>query len=195
MLKGSFPVDAFAQRRTPFYFYDTSLLRRTLNEVKRCTADRPSWRVHYAVKANANPALLRLIAEAGLGADCVSGGEVQAALDAGFAPGGIVFAGVGKRDDEIRLALAAGIGRLNVESTAELLVINEIAGSLGCVAPFSFRVNPDIGAHTHANITTGLAENKFGIHHSQLVDAIALASGLPNVRFCGLHFQIGRAHV
>ena len=191
MLKGSFPVDAFAGRRTPFYFYDTSLLRRTLNEVKRCTADRPSWRVHYAVKANANPALLRLIAEAGLGADCVSGGEVQAALDAGFAPGSIVFAGVGKRDDEIRLALAAGIGRLNVESTAELLVINEIAGSLGCVAPFSFRVNPDIGAHTHANITTGLAENKFGIHHSQLVDAIRLAEGLSNVRFCGLHFHIG----
>ena len=191
MLKGAFPLPLLESRRTPFYFYDTSLLRRTLEEVRRCIADRPGWQVHYAVKANANPALLRLIAEAGFGADCVSGGEVQAALDAGFEPSSVVYAGVGKRDDEIRLALGAGIGRLNVESTAELLVINEIAGSMGVTADFSFRVNPDIGAHTHANITTGLAENKFGIHHSQLVAAIELASSLPHVRFRGLHFHIG----
>ena len=191
MIKGTFPLDLFRDRRTPFYFYDTPLLKETLEAVMAQLADRPSWRVHYAVKANFNPALLRIIAESGFGADCVSGGEVQVALDAGFPPETIVFAGVGKRDDEIALALEARIGRFNVESTAELVVINEIAGSMGCIAPVSFRVNPDVGAHTHANITTGLAENKFGIHHSQLDAAVRLALELPNIDFRGLHFHIG----
>ena len=191
MIKGDFPVELFRDRRTPFYFYDTALLRSTLDEVNRQLADRPDWRVHYAVKANANPSLLELIAGAGMGADCVSGGEIRAALEAGFAPGSIVFAGVGKRDDEIRLGLEVGIGRFNVESTAEMRVIEEIAGSLGVTAPVSIRVNPDVGAHTHANITTGLAENKFGIHHSQLEDAVRLACELPHLEFCGLHFHIG----
>ena len=191
MIKGTFPLDLFRDRRTPFYFYDTPLLKETLEAVMAQLADRPSWRVHYAVKANFNPALLRIIAESGFGADCVSGGEVQVALDAGFPPETIVFAGVGKRDDEIALALEARIGRFNVESTAELVVINEIAGSMGCIAPVSFRVNPDVGAHTHANITTGLAENKFGIHHSQLDAAVRLALELPNIDVRGLHFHIG----
>ncbi|MBR6881492.1 MAG: diaminopimelate decarboxylase, partial [Bacteroidales bacterium] len=185
------PLDLFRDRRTPFYFYDAPLLKETLEAVLRQLADRPTWRVHYAVKANFNPALLRIIAESGFGADCVSGGEVQAALDAGFPAETIVFAGVGKRDDEIALALAARIGRFNVESTAELVVINEIAASMGCTAPVSFRINPDVGAHTHANITTGLAENKFGIHHSQLDEAVQLALRLPNIDFRGLHFHIG----
>ena len=191
MVKGSFPLDLFKDRRTPFYFYDTALLRQTLGEVKRQLADRPAWQVHYAVKANANPALLRIIADAGLGADCVSGGEVSAALAAGFRPQSIVFAGVGKRDDEIQLGLDAGIGRFNVESTAEMAVINELALAAGKRAPISIRVNPDVGAHTHANITTGLAENKFGIHHSVLPDAIALAQSLPGLDFRGIHFHIG----
>ena len=191
MIKGTFPLDLFRDRRTPFYFYDTPLLKETLEAVMAQLADRPSWRVHYAVKANFNPDLLRIIAGAGFGADCVSGGEVQVALDAGFPPETIVFAGVGKRDDEIALALDAGIGRFNVESTAELVVINEIAGSKGAIVPVSFRVNPDVGAHTHANITTGLAENKFGIHHSQLDAAVRLALELPNIDFRGLHFHIG----
>jgi len=191
MVKGSFPLHLFKDRRTPFYFYDTALLRQTLEEVKRQLADRPTWQVHYAVKANANPALLRIIAEAGLGADCVSGGEVSAALAAGFRPQSIVFAGVGKRDDEIQLGLDAGIGRFNVESTAEMAVINELALAAGKRAPISIRVNPDVGAHTHANITTGLAENKFGIHHSVLPDAIALAQSLPGLDFRGIHFHIG----
>ncbi len=191
MIKGAFPVELFRDRRTPFYFYDTALLRSTLEEVRRQLSDRPDWRVHYAVKANANPALLQIIAEAGLGADCVSGGEIRAALDAGFAPESIVFAGVGKRDDEIRLGLQAGIGRFNVESTAEMRVIEELAAEMDTVALISIRVNPDVGAHTHANITTGLAENKFGIHHSQLEDAIRLAMELPHLEFCGLHFHIG----
>lgn len=191
MIKGNYPLGLFKDRRTPFYFYDTALLRQTIEEVKRQIADRPSWQVHYAVKANANPDILRIIAEAGLGADCVSGGEVGAALAAGFRPESIVFAGVGKRDDEIQLGLDAGIGRFNVESTAEMMVISELALAAGRRAPVSIRVNPDVGAHTHANITTGLAENKFGIHHSVLPEAIALAQRLPGLDFRGLHFHIG----
>ena len=191
MIKGNYPLGLFKDRRTPFYFYDTALLRQTIEEVKRQIADRPSWQVHYAVKANANPDILRIIAEAGLGADCVSGGEVSAALAAGFRPESIVFAGVGKRDDEIQLGLDAGIGRFNVESTAEMMVISELALAAGRRAPVSIRVNPDVGAHTHANITTGLAENKFGIHHSVLPEAIALAQRLPGLDFRGLHFHIG----
>ena len=191
MIKGQYPLEQFLTKRTPFYFYDTQLLRETLDVVARQLKGTPDWRVHYAVKANFNPAILKIIAEAGFGADCVSGGEIQAALDAGFAPGSIVFAGVGKRDDEIELGLATGIGRFNVESTAELLVIEEIAERMGRTAPVSLRINPDVGAHTHANITTGLAENKFGIHHTQMVDAIRLAQQLKHVDFKGLHFHIG----
>ena len=191
MLKGDFPVDRFAGLRTPFYFYDLPLLRRTLDAVQAQLERSPDFRVHYAVKANCNPRILAEIAARGFGADCVSGGEVQAALAAGFPPEGIVFAGVGKSDEEIRLALAAGISRFNVESAAELEVIDELAGQMGCVAPVSLRINPDIGAHTHAGITTGLAENKFGINYEQLDEVMDLALRLPNIRYCGLHFHIG----
>ena len=191
MIKGVFPVREFASLRTPFYFYDVGLLRSTLEDIRQTLARHASWRVHYAVKANFNPELLRIIAAAGLGADCVSGGEIKAALQAGFAADSIVFSGVGKRDDEILLGIHEGIGRFNVESTAELLVLNDLAGSVGKKARISLRVNPDIGAHTHANITTGLAENKFGIHHSQIDEVVELANQLPNVVFCGLHFHIG----
>ena len=151
----------------------------------------PCASVHYAVKANFNPVILKEIAAAGLGADCVSGGEIKAALDAGFPASGIVYAGVGKSDEEIRFALAAGISRFNVESDAELEVIEEIASSMGLCAPVSLRVNPDIGAHTHANITTGLAENKFGINYEQLEEVLRYALSLPHVKYCGLHFHIG----
>ena len=191
MLKGSFPVERFQQLKTPFYYYDLALLRRTLDAVREQLSRSPEFRVHYAVKANANPVILRTIAAAGLGADCVSGGEIRAALENGFRPDGIVYAGVGKSDDEIRYALQVGIARFNAESAAELEVIDEIAGSMGKTAPVSLRVNPDIGAHTHANITTGLAENKFGINYDQLVETIQLALRLPNLRYCGMHFHIG----
>ena len=162
-----FPLDRFEGLQTPFYYYDTALLQQTLEEIKLQLADRPSWKVHYAVKANFTEEILRQIAAAGFGADCVSGGEVQASLDAGFDPSGIVYAGVGKADWEIELALRAGIGRFNVESSAELAVLSEMAVKMGVVAPVSLRVNPDIGAHTLAGITTGLAENKFGIFHKK----------------------------
>ena len=183
MLKGQFPVEKFASLRTPFYYYDLPLLRRTLDKIRECIEPYPQFHVHYAVKANFNGRILQEISRCGFGADCVSGGEVRAALQNGFAPESIVYAGVGKSDEEILLALDAGIARFNVESAAELEVINELALSRGVVAPVSLRVNPDIGAHTHANITTGLAENKFGINYEQLPGVIELADSLPGVEY------------
>ena len=191
MLKGQFPVEKFASLRTPFYYYDLPLLRRTLDKIRECIEPYPQFHVHYAVKANFNGKILQEISRCGFGADCVSGGEIRAALQNGFAPESIVYAGVGKSDEEILLALDAGIARFNVESAAELEVINELALSRGVVAPVSLRVNPDIGAHTHANITTGLAENKFGINYEQLPVVIELADSLPGVEYKGLHFHIG----
>ena len=191
MLKGQFPVEKFASLRTPFYYYDLPLLRRTLDKIRECIEPYPQFHVHYAVKANFNGRILQEISRCGFGADCVSGGEVRAALQNGFAPESIVYAGVGKSDEEILLALDAGIARFNVESAAELEVINGLALSRGVVAPVSLRVNPDIGAHTHANITTGLAENKFGINYEQLPGVIELADSLPGVEYKGLHFHIG----
>ncbi len=191
MLKGTFPLKRFEGLQTPFYYYDTRLLQETLDTIKDLLKEQPTWKMHYAVKANHNPVLLRQIASAGFGADCVSGGEVRAALDAGFRPESIVFAGVGKADWEILLGLEAGIGRFNVESSAELAVIADLAASKGCVAPISLRVNPDIGAHTLAGITTGLAENKFGIYHGMVEDVAREALAMPSIRFCGLHFHIG----
>ena len=191
MLKGSFPTGKFAQMRTPFYFYDLKLLRRTLEAIRAAVSAVPEFRVHYAVKANANPVILKEISAAGLGADCVSGGEIRAALAAGFRPEGIVYAGVGKSDSEIMLALDSGISRFNVESAAELEVIAELAAKAGKKAPVSLRINPDIGAHTHSNITTGLAENKFGIIYEQMEEVMRLALSLPSVEYRGLHFHIG----
>ena len=191
MLKGSFPIDSFRHLRTPFYYYDLPLLRRTLDAVQAQLDRSPGYHMHYAVKANFNPRILSEIAARGFGADCVSGGEVRAALEAGFPAAGIVYAGVGKSDEEIRFALQAGISRFNVESAAELEIIDELAAEMGQVAPVSLRINPDIGAHTHAGITTGLAENKFGINYEQLDEVMDLALRLEHVRYCGLHFHIG----
>lgn len=191
MLKGDFPVEKFRSLRTPFYYYDLDLLSRTLDVLRAELSQSPNYRMHYAVKANFNPRILELIASAGLGADCVSGGEVKAAVAAGFRPEDIFFAGVGKSDEEIRYSLGIGIGRFNVESLAELEVIDEIAASMGKVASVSLRVNPDIGAHTHANITTGLAENKFGINYDVLEDVLRRCLALNHVSYKGLHFHIG----
>lgn len=191
MLKGKFPLERFAELRTPFYYYDMALLRRTLDVIRSHMAHNPGYRMHYAVKANSNPVILRTIANAGFGADCVSGGEVQAALDAGFKPSGIVYAGVGKSDWEINLALDARISGFNVESEAELRVIDRLAGEKNVIAPVCLRVNPDIGAHTHSNITTGLAENKFGINYDMLEDVMDVCMSLPNISYEGLHFHIG----
>ncbi len=191
MTKGQFPTDRFQQLRTPFYYYDTELLRQTLQAIRQETVRHEAFCVHYAVKANANPRLLRIIREAGLGADCVSGGEIEAAVKAGFPASKIVYAGVGKSDWEINLGLDVGIFAFNVESMAELEVINALAAAKGKTARIALRINPNVGAHTHANITTGLAENKFGIAMDDMLCCIEKASKMTNVKFVGLHFHIG----
>ncbi len=190
-MKGTFPVEQFQGMQTPFYYYDTHILRQTLNTIRKEMAKHDNWHVHYAVKANANPKVLNIIREAGMGVDCVSGGEIEASLKAGFAASKIVFAGVGKSDWEINLGLDADIFCFNVESIPELEVINQLAASRGKVARVAFRLNPNVGAHTHANITTGLAENKFGIAMADMVDVIEHAHQMDHVQVVGLHFHIG----
>lgn len=190
-MKGIFPIEKFRELQTPFYYYDTKVLRDTLACINKESQRYPNFHVHYAVKANANPKVLTIIRESGMGADCVSGGEVSAAIKAGFPADKVVFAGVGKSDWEINLALDYGIFCFNVESVPELEVINELAAAKGKVAHVAFRINPNVGAHTHANITTGLAENKFGISMQDMDHVIDLTLELKNVKFIGLHFHIG----
>ena len=190
-MKGKFPIDKFQTLRTPFYYYDTELLRETLRAINAEVSKHDGWHVHYAIKANANPKLLGIIREAGLGADCVSGGEIEACAKAGFPGSKLVFAGVGKSDWEINLGLDRDIFCFNVESIPELEVINELAQAKGKIARVAFRLNPNVGAHTHANITTGLAENKFGIAMRDMVPVIEHARQMKNIRVEGLHFHIG----
>ena len=190
-MKGIFPIEKFQTIRTPFYYYDTQVLRQTLNAINTEVRKHEGWYVHYAVKANANPKLLTIIREAGLGVDCVSGGEIEASIRAGFSGQKIVYAGVGKSDWEINLGLERNIFCFNVESIPELEVINGLAAAKDKVARVAFRLNPNVGAHTHANITTGLAENKFGIAMRDMVPVIEHAQQLKNVQVVGLHFHIG----
>lgn len=190
-MKGTFPIDKFQEIQTPFYYYDTAVLRKTLQTINEEAGKHENFEVHYAVKANANPKVLNIICQAGLGADCVSGGEIQAAINAGFPASKIVYAGVGKSDWEINLGLEKGIFCFNVESIPELEVINELAEKQGKVAQVCFRINPNVGAHTHANITTGLAENKFGIAMEDMENVIEEAAQMKNIKFLGLHFHIG----
>ena len=190
-MKGTFPIDKFQEIQTPFYYYDTAVLRKTLKTINEEAGKHENFEVHYAVKANANPKVLNIICQAGLGADCGSGGEIQAATNAGFPASKIVYAGVGKSDWEINLGLEKGIFCFNVESIPELEVINELAEKQGKVAQVCFRINPNVGAHTHANITTGLAENKFGIAMEDMENVIEEAAQMKNIKFLGLHFHIG----
>lgn len=190
MLKGTFPIEKFKALSTPFYYYNVELLNETLNMVKT-EAGKYGYHVHYAIKANANPRLLSIIAENGLGADCVSGGEVQAALDAGFPSDKIVFAGVGKADWEINLGLDNDIFCFNVESAAELEILNELAEAKNKVASIALRINPEVDAHTHAKITTGMKENKFGINLSQLGKVLDMITGMKHIKLIGIHCHIG----
>lgn len=190
-MKGIFPIDKFRELRTPFYYYDTKVLRDTLACIKSEVAKYERFDVHYAMKANVNPKVLKIISESGLGADCVSGGEIRAAIKAKIPAQKIVFAGVGKADWEIELGLESDIFCFNVESIPELRVINELAAAQGKIANVVFRINPNVGAHTHANITTGLAENKFGISMQDMESVIDVSQEMKNVKFIGLHFHIG----
>ncbi len=190
MLKGTFPIDKLKALPTPFYYYDVKLLQDTLDMVKN-EAGKYGYHAHYAVKANANPRILSIIAENGLGDACVSGGEVKAALDAGFPADKIVFAGVGKADWEINLGLDNDIFCFNVESAVELEIIDELAAAKNKVASVALRINPEVDAHTHAKITTGMKENKFGINLSQLGQVLDNLANLKNVKLIGIHFHIG----
>ena len=190
-MKGIFPLEKLERLQTPFYYYDAELLRQTLRAINQEAGKHEGFCVHYAIKANANPKVLKIIREAGLGADCVSGGEIEASIKAGFPNNKIVYAGVGKSDWEINLGLDNDIFCFNVESIPELEVINELAAAKGKVARVAFRLNPNVGAHTHANITTGLAENKFGIDMRDMQTVIEKALQMQNVKVVGLHFHIG----
>lgn len=186
-----FSVDKLNSIVTPYYYYDTQLLRKTLEVIKQECEKHENFHVHYAVKANANPKILRIISQYGFGADCVSGGEIKAAIEAGFPADKVVYAGVGKSDWEINLGLEKSIACFNVESIAELEVIEELAVAANKTANVAFRINPNIGAHTHANITTGLAENKFGIAMQDMENVIERATTMNNINVVGLHFHIG----
>lgn len=183
-------ISRFNQLETPFYYYDLNVLRETL---KAC-ADAASpygFHVHYALKANFNTKVLDMVQQFGIGADCVSGNEVKAAVEHQFNKNKIVFAGVGKSDKEINYALDADIFCFNVESIQELEIINELAASKGKIANVAIRINPNVDAHTHHYITTGLDENKFGINTWQLDDVATTLRHCANLQFVGVHFHIG----
>lgn len=190
MIVGKFPIASLSKFDTPYYYYDMDVLRETLQVLHEET-NEPQWHVHYAIKACATSAILQTISASGLGADCVSGGEIRAAITTGFPANKIVFAGVAKTDKEIKYALEQEIQCFNVESTEELTVISQLAQTAGVRARVCLRVNPNVDAHTHAKITTGLSENKFGIPMRFLPEAVKLCYRLPAVDFLGLHFHIG----
>lgn len=177
--------------KTPYYLYDTALFKKTIDTAQKESGQLDNAQIHFAVKSNNNRTLLSIIANAGLGADCVSGPEINRCIECGIAPEKIVFAGVGKTDDEILTALRVNIGCFNVESVPELDVINQLAISEGKIANVAFRINPNVDAHTHGYITTGLEENKFGISMDDMIGVIRRAMEMNGVRYHGLHFHIG----
>ena len=180
----------FAEVETPFYFYDMDLLRRTMDTLSALSASN-DIQVHYAIKANSEERILRMLAGGGFGADCVSANEVVFAAKCGFDPARIMLAGVGKTDREIRTSLEVGIGCFNVESIPEMEVVDAIAGGLGVKAPVALRINPNIDPHTHKYITTGLEENKFGISRFEFEAAVEKLKACANLDFKGLLFHVG----
>lgn len=183
-------INYFEKVKTPFYFYDMGLLQKSLFAIKDAV-DLYNFHLHYAVKANANERILRIIKGFGLGADCVSGNEIQTALNNGFSPHQIVFAGVGKTDDEIELAINSNIFSINCESVQELEVINSIAKKLNKTVRIALRINPNVDALTHSKITTGLKFNKFGISLNDVKFIIENINSYENLLIEGLHFHIG----
>ncbi|MDB5149143.1 MAG: lysA [Mucilaginibacter sp.] len=183
-------IDKFNGLETPFYYYDLEVLKNTLSACRDASA-KHGFHVHYAMKANFNPKVIDTIQTYGFGADCVSGNEVKAAIEHGFDKGKVVFAGVGKSDREINLALDADIFCFNVESVQELFIIDGLAKAKNKKAAVAIRINPNVDAHTHHFITTGLDENKFGINTWQLPDVAAALRKCDNLQFLGIHFHIG----
>ncbi len=183
-------ISSFGLKKTPFYYYDTGLLHKTLFAIKE-VAVLFNYNIHYAVKANANERILQIISSYGLGADCVSGNEIDQVIKNGFNPKQIVFAGVGKTDEEITFAINSNIACFNCESIQELEVINDIAGSLSRKVNVALRINPNLDANTHHNITTGLNTNKFGIPYNDFLLIIEDFKKYENLNIEGLHFHIG----
>jgi len=183
-------TEKFKAMVTPFYYYDLELLNKTLEVISNESSKR-NYKIHYALKANSNDRILKLISAAGLGADCVSGNEIIKANKTGFKNDEIVFAGVGKSDKEIITALEYDISCFNVESKQELEVINSIANSMNKIAKIAIRINPNIDANTHRYITTGLEENKFGINTWELPQLVKFISSQKKIKLIGLHFHIG----
>jgi diaminopimelate decarboxylase len=183
-------IEKFRRIETPFYYYDLGILRSTLDVVRK-ESENSGYKIHYAVKANSNPRILKIISSYGLGADCVSFNEISAAIAAGFKPTEIVFAGVGKTDKDINAALNAGIFCFNCESIPEIEVIDQLAAKQSKTAQIALRINPYIEAHTHKYITTGIEESKFGINTWELDDVIKRLSDFKNIRLIGMHFHIG----
>jgi len=183
-------IEKFRDIPTPFYYYDVKLLKNTLDNLKEESV-RHGFRLHYAVKANHNERILRIISSYGFGADCVSWNEIDAAIKAGFNPAEIVFAGVGKSDLEIINAIKAGIFCFNCESIPEMEVINEFAVKEKKTVRVALRINPLIDAHTHKYITTGIAESKFGINTWDLEAVLNRLNSLDNLKLIGIHFHVG----
>jgi diaminopimelate decarboxylase len=181
-------IRKFINTPTPFYYYDLELLQETLNALKK-ESDKYFFHVHYALKANANDEILALIRQAGLGADCVSGNEIKKAANHAFDK--VFFAGVGKNDEEINVALEKNITCFNCESLEEIEVIDQLANRKNKTAPIAFRINPNINANTHSYITTGLEENKFGINMRDLEEVVKRTANLKNIKIMGIHFHIG----
>jgi diaminopimelate decarboxylase len=183
-------IDKFRDLPTPFYYYDLDVLNCTL-ETLRKESQNSGFQIHYAIKANFNPRLLKIIASYGFGADCVSWNEINAALSAGFKASEIVFAGVGKSDFEIENAIEAGISCFNCESLPEIEVINQFALKQNKSVNIALRINPLVEAHTHKYITTGIEESKFGIKTWELDDVLNKLPSLSNLILKGIHFHIG----
>jgi diaminopimelate decarboxylase len=183
-------IEKFRDHLTPFYYYDLDVLKSTLDSLKKESL-RTGYKVHYALKANPNPRILKLISSYGFGADCVSWNEIDAAIKAGFNPKEIVFAGVGKSDREIGSAIEAGIFCFNCESIPEMEVINQFAVLQKKNVDIALRINPLIEAHTHKYITTAVAESKFGINTWELDEVLKRLSDLKNLNLLGIHFHVG----
>jgi len=176
--------------KTPYYYYDMALLESTLQIIRK-ESTKHNFNVHYAIKANTDSRILSKIKSYGMGADCVSGNEIRKSLDYGFQANKIVYAGVGKSDEEINFALDNDIFSFNCESLPEIEVINELAAAKNKIANIALRINPNIDAKTHKYITTGIEENKFGINSWEFEEGIDLISKSNNIKLIGLHFHIG----
>ena len=183
-------AEKLAKYETPFYLYDIGLLDQTLESLMSI-ASKYNYKIHYAIKANYDARLLQIIRKHGVGIDCASGNEVRCAIEAGFDPKSIVYAGVGKRDKEIRYAIEQNILAINCESIEELDLVNELAAEAGKVVNIALRVNPDIDPKTNHCIDTGQADSKFGISYEEILDSVEHIRSLKNVDVIGMHIHIG----